>query len=83
VPKVSRWNEHFLARFRIQKRSQPGADGLVSCGAAAVPMYLTLGLVVAVPLALARAVPAVIALCRADRKDIPAVVRAMARWWRK
>jgi hypothetical protein len=48
-----------------------------------VPTYLTLGLIVAVPLALARAVPAVIALCRADRKDIPAVVRAMARWWRK
>jgi hypothetical protein len=32
---------------------------------------------------LIRAVPAVIALIRADRKDIPAIVRAMARWWRK
>jgi hypothetical protein len=48
-----------------------------------VPVSLILIAVAAVALALARAVPAIIALCRADQKDIPKIVSAMASWWRK
>ena len=45
--------------------------------------YLLCGVVAAGLVALARVLLAVIALCRADRKDIPAIVAALARWWHK
>jgi hypothetical protein len=46
-------------------------------------MSLIVLLVTGVALALAPAVPAVIAILRARRKDIPAVVRAIGGWWWK
>lgn len=45
--------------------------------------YFLGGVFVAGLVTLSRVALAVIALCRADKKDIPAIVRGLAHWWHK
>jgi hypothetical protein len=45
-----------------------------------VHAYLAPGLILVGVVAAIRVIPAVIALCRADKKDIPAIVCGLARW---